>query len=435
MSIAELIMTGTNRASESTAWVGDSLAKLGQNVGQALAQREQQKQAQEMLPFLQQGMQESMALAGQGQSGAAYSKMLGMLTPEVMNNPQSMTLVKLGFDAIGKSTDDFLYSQKTGTSGLESMLPILAMTNPQLAANLSSQLHTNKQDYTTPNEFVGPTNEKVEPELPTKGGMEPRIIPEGASLNAIPQTPSAVATPSQVGPTEQANPPSKTQVIVAKGFEDIDKKLKSGVPFSSVMAESTKMIWPKDQVEKYSKGFIAIPRLAKYIPGAEGIAKLDDPETLRQKGMNISSKGGVSLSFENVDPLYDYQESNKPFRDTVNEAISTLDADNGLQRAIKILGGFENVSFTTLSGKDYITYEEDGKKKKIEVKNDTRKAATYILGVPQAAKNAMMPLYGTEIDIPAVGSKIDVKSLEGKIGTDPKTGKQFKIVNGQPVPL
>ena len=68
MSIAELIMQGTNRASESTAWVGDSLAKLGQNVGAALAQREQQKQAQEMLPFLQQSMQESMTLALRGRS-------------------------------------------------------------------------------------------------------------------------------------------------------------------------------------------------------------------------------------------------------------------------------------------------------------------------------------------------------------------------------
>ena len=88
MSIAELIMQGGNRASESTAWVGDSLAKLGQNVGKALADREQQKQAQEMLPFLQQSMQESMTLAGQGKTGEAYAKMMPFLAdPSVMNNP------------------------------------------------------------------------------------------------------------------------------------------------------------------------------------------------------------------------------------------------------------------------------------------------------------------------------------------------------------
>jgi hypothetical protein len=94
MSIAELIMTGTNRASESTAWVGDSLAKLGQNVGAALAQREQQKQAQEMLPFLQQSMQESMTLAGEGKSGEAYAKLMPFITnPSVINNPNLMPAV------------------------------------------------------------------------------------------------------------------------------------------------------------------------------------------------------------------------------------------------------------------------------------------------------------------------------------------------------
>jgi hypothetical protein len=403
MSIAELIMTGTERASKSTDWVADSLAKIGDNVTKVLTEREQNRQAQEMLPFLKQNLQAAMTDAQNGKPGQAYSKLLGSLDTQTLNNPQLADFVKLGFNAINQTMDARIASQRTGTSGLESMLPILAMTNPQLAANLASQLQTSTQDYTTPNEFFGPVNEKVEPALPTRGGMEQSLFPEGGSPNAIPQTPSAVATPDQVGPTKQEKQPSPTQAVVAKGFEDIARKLESGVPFSSVMSESTKMIWPKDQVEKYSKGFIAIPKLAKYIPGAEGIAKLDDPETLRQKGMNISSKGGVSLSFENVDPLYNYQESNKPFRDTINEAISTLDADNGLQRAIKILGGFENVSFTTSSGKDYITYEEGGKTKKIEVKNDTRKAAQYILGVPQAAKNAMMPLYGTEIDIPAVG--------------------------------
>jgi hypothetical protein len=88
MSIAELIMQGTKRSSESTAWVGDSLAKIGQNVGAALAQREQQKQAQEILPFLQQSMQDSMKLAGQGKSGEAYAKLMPFITnPSVINNP------------------------------------------------------------------------------------------------------------------------------------------------------------------------------------------------------------------------------------------------------------------------------------------------------------------------------------------------------------
>jgi hypothetical protein len=114
MSIAELIMTGTNRASESTAWVGDSLAKLGQNVGQALAQREQQKQAQEMLPFLQQSMQESMTLAGQGKTGEAYAKLMPFLTdPSVARNPFMMPALEAGIKMNQIAADDFLKKSQT----------------------------------------------------------------------------------------------------------------------------------------------------------------------------------------------------------------------------------------------------------------------------------------------------------------------------------
>ena len=109
MSIAELIMQGTNRASESTSWVGDSLAKLGQNVGAALAQREQQKQAQEMLPFLQQSMQESMTLAGKGQTGDAYAKLMPFLTdPSVARNPFMMPALEAGIKMNQIAADDFL---------------------------------------------------------------------------------------------------------------------------------------------------------------------------------------------------------------------------------------------------------------------------------------------------------------------------------------
>ena len=113
MSIAELIMQGTNRSSQSTAWVGDSLAKLGQNVGAALAQREQQKQAQEMLPFLQQSMQESMTLAGKGQTGEAYSKLMPFLTdPSVARNPFMMPALEAGIKMNQIAADDYLRNRQ-----------------------------------------------------------------------------------------------------------------------------------------------------------------------------------------------------------------------------------------------------------------------------------------------------------------------------------
>ena len=113
MSIAELIMQGTQRSSESTAWVGDSLAKLGQNVGQALAQREQQKQAQEMLPFLQQSMQESMNLAQKGDTAAAYSNMMGVFAsnPNLLQNQAALPFITMGLKGINESADVYKQNQ------------------------------------------------------------------------------------------------------------------------------------------------------------------------------------------------------------------------------------------------------------------------------------------------------------------------------------
>ncbi len=106
-------MTGTNRTSNSTAWVGDSLAKLGQNVGQALAQREQQKQAQEMLPMFQQSMQESMQLAGQGQTGEAYAKLMPFLTdPSILQNPFMMPALEAGLKMNQFAANDYLRKEQ-----------------------------------------------------------------------------------------------------------------------------------------------------------------------------------------------------------------------------------------------------------------------------------------------------------------------------------
>jgi hypothetical protein len=105
MSIAELIMTGTQRASKSTDWVADSLAKLGDNVSKVLREREQQKQAQEMLPMFQQSMQESMKLAQTGDTAAAYSNMMGLFAsnPNLMKNQAALPFITMGLKGIDES--------------------------------------------------------------------------------------------------------------------------------------------------------------------------------------------------------------------------------------------------------------------------------------------------------------------------------------------
>jgi len=108
MSIAELIMTGTERASKSTDWVADSLAKLGQNVGKALADREQQKQAQEMLPMFQQSLQEAMTYANEGDAGLAYSKLMPFITnPATAKNPYTFPAIENALKLIDASATQY----------------------------------------------------------------------------------------------------------------------------------------------------------------------------------------------------------------------------------------------------------------------------------------------------------------------------------------
>jgi hypothetical protein len=108
MSIAELIMTGTERASKSTDWVADSLAKIGDNVSKVLVDREQQKQAQEMLPMFQQGLKDAMINANEGDAGLAYSKLMPFLTdPATAKNPYFLRPIENAIKLIDASATQY----------------------------------------------------------------------------------------------------------------------------------------------------------------------------------------------------------------------------------------------------------------------------------------------------------------------------------------
>jgi hypothetical protein len=94
--------------------VADSLAKIGDNVTKVFREREQNKQAQQMLPYLQQSMQESMKLAQDGDTAAAYSNMIGILAsnPNLMNNPRALPIFELGLNGIKESATRYKQGQE-----------------------------------------------------------------------------------------------------------------------------------------------------------------------------------------------------------------------------------------------------------------------------------------------------------------------------------
>lgn len=96
------------------AGIGDSLAQLGQQVGATLAQKEQQKQAQAMLPYLQQSMQESMKLAQDGDTAGAYSNMMGVFAsnPNLMQNQAVLPFLTMGLKGIDESATRYKQNQE-----------------------------------------------------------------------------------------------------------------------------------------------------------------------------------------------------------------------------------------------------------------------------------------------------------------------------------
>jgi hypothetical protein len=204
MSIAELIMTGTERASKSTDWVADSLAKIGDNVSRTLREREQRKQAQEILPFLQQSMQDSMTLAGQGKSGEAYAKLIPLLTdPSTANNPYIMQVIPAFERGIKVAADDALRKSQIDAYNTRT-------------AEKASQGNDNRQIY-TPEERA-----KM-----TLLGQEPNVVYE--DQNVISDT-TAVSQPTsqqQTGmPAMQGGSPQVVEVPLPENGGDSEMTYK-----------------------------------------------------------------------------------------------------------------------------------------------------------------------------------------------------------------
>lgn len=422
MSIAELIMQGTEQNTKSTAWVSDSLQKLGQQVGTALKEKEQQRQALEVMPFLQQNMQESMQLAQNGKSGEAYSKMFSVMNPQMMNNPQLLPLIKVGFDAIGKTADDVLMSQRISqgtSSGTDSILQMLMLTNPQLANQLAvARGQTGMQPpatQTTPN--------TAQPNNSALGETDTVVLPTSDPNGIVPGVGAAPL---------QSDAPSQTQAVTAAAMQKNYQALDSGKTFGDIVANVDAMVFTPDKLFSLHPQYKKISGLSRYLPGVEGVASIPE-EALSNKSISISSKGGMSATFAN-DP--EYQKDPKKFLDTITENVGILNQDQGIQDAIKILGGIDKISFVSSGrkGESKVANLPEGSRI-IRISDDTKKALNFVATLPQSAKNANSPLFGAGDDMPAPLQGIDVKSVEGKIGTDPKTGKQYKIVNGLPVAL
>jgi len=310
MSIAELIMQGTQRSSESTAWVGDSLAKLGQSVGKALQEREQQKQAQEMLPLLQQSMQESMNLAQMGDTAGAYSNMMGIFAsnPTLMQNKAALPFLEIGLKGIDESSKSFLDSERLRVQesrygsryGTAEEQPAQVDIESQLLALNEEPL----PDATLPvEEMAGlPVMETVL----TPAERAAKLGEEGQQFK--------VQQPAMAGPTKEATskldePPSEGNMKKFINNEDAFAKLP--VDKQKIEMDTASIIFPdKEELDKYTpkKGRTVMPLSNAVRVGVPDTVAVELPEeyTKYVKGnVNINEKTQTvtySLTKEKINP-------------------------------------------------------------------------------------------------------------------------------------
>ena len=370
MSIAELIMKGTERASKSTDWVADSLAKIGDNVSKVLREREQQKQAQEMLPFLQQSMQESMSLAGSGKTGEAYAKLMPFLADtSVINNPNLLLPIQTALKLNEKAADDFLRKSQIeaykaryggGTGGGGGPSP----DSPRYGfGNISSV--DNETVTPLPVNFKQPLDEMPQT---TGAGMPALTGGFSASLN----------DPIQEGtPAQQAGKQNVEEVLTLPPEQQKQATMSFGVTNFN-----------PDQYEVRN-----IAGLSKYLPDFVGFAV--PKETWKETTASLSGKGELSRQSKLTAP-----EARENFlkdggtKANVEEAVRTMSDKtmdklfNDFGKDIYALRAATDQKDSELGKKTIFTVtRNDGKD--IKITEDQYKAIETIAGItPAVAENA-----------------------------------------------
>jgi len=307
-------MTGTQQASKSTDWVADSLAKIGDNVTKVLREREQNRQAQEMLPFLQQSMQESMTLAGQGKSSEAYAKLMPFLAdPAVINNPNLRQAIPAFEKGIELATNDFykkeqlriredMYNARYGGGGeggggfdVGSYVDMLnqGRDTTQDAEQVVDQTEVNPMVAGQLPGMRIPAPQNQAGAAMTRDEIDQQAV---AGLPVMPQGPTKEAAQAMGGvlPEMQKEPPPKNILEKFTKIEDRFAKL----PLDKQRAEmdNTSIIFPnKEDIAAYkpSKGRGVIELSTAAGIGVPGAVAVELPQAVSKyvlSGVNVNPK-------------------------------------------------------------------------------------------------------------------------------------------------
>lgn len=364
MSIAELIMQGTEQNSKSTAWVSDSLQKIGQNVSAVLKEREQQKQAQAMMPFLQQSIQESMTLAGQGKSGDAYAKMLPLLTdPSTANNPYIMRVIPALQKGIEVAASDYQQNRRldisasrasgsggSGTQYEDEDSNIFQSEAPQSQGTSPSQVSSPQvQSKQAPVKQASTATGAIQPSVSVSIPQEFSMAPAG--LPATQQPGQVLASTPDAGqrgkvPVVAAEQPQQGQVTATMPMEEPDpetlkifKKAYANYENATPLERKgmrDKVVLEFDSIEEARKNIEILKKTQSYDPLNLGVV---DPSI---KGVAYSSTVPGAISPKGGQTRLPNAKGIEQ-RQTWQDAANLVNEQEDLAQFYKEAGGAKNV--------------------------------------------------------------------------------------------
>jgi predicted GNAT family acetyltransferase len=341
-----------------------------------------------------------MTLASKGQSGEAYSKMIGLMTPEVINNPQLNRVFGLGVELMGKTTDDYISSKKTGASSLVDLL---------IAKQFAPDLPT------TPSQPSPKSGNNIQ-----SGGTNPTSNIVVEPENDI----TAQPAPGPAAPKTDEETIQTAQDIFINTQRQVSEE-GTGLALASLNYVDAQELQGKNLKDDFR--IVNLPKTAsKYL--GQGIDKMLVPksiEGLKQKGLSIRGSMGT-INYENdVQDNKTAKELRQRLQSTIDSQFSRLDNSAEVQQLIEHFGGFDKISppltNKTTNNLEWRIKDKNGKDKTISLKSVRDKEnpglAEVFIGVINAANQAAilgMPMLrsGESDEMPPGGQ--DRKAMAAK---------------------
>jgi hypothetical protein len=376
MSIAEQIMLGSQQQSKNWSVLSDSIGKLGQQIGQSLAAREYQKQAQAVLPLFQQSMQEAMVLANNGDSGLAYSKLMPFITdPSTANNPYTFPAIKESLNLIEKTAAQSArniraetYRNRYSGGGLPGMQPSGAET----AMGALGLTPTQPQ----PEAIMRPEGTPVDESLPA-GGSSPSAVSLTEGAQDIPPTPEGVVQPD------------KTQIEAAqvanKATNATSERYNEAVEGATISKSDDTSNWQSTEIVGLSKLF---PKLN--LSDKIKIAPVGTKTEYSQTWSGETDKPGARFSgTRSVKIDEDLNKKANEYASALQESVSLIDnngpenSDKTWAEIIQEAGGIGNVIPAAIGDNQYSVKVKG--KESYDIDKGTAEAFRRVKGFPAFA--------------------------------------------------